>query len=322
MSWLVDGLLIGAAVAAAGVLIVGTGGLAAAAIVGGVAATGAGIGEVLSTMSWAPKDVVGAIVGQCSENVLINKKFAARAHPDLTNCCKHEPSQPPIAEGSATVRINGLPAARVSDRTSCSAAISNGSINVRIGGGRVQTDVIRPEDLVPGWVNAALFAAGLASAIILAGPVVAVAGLIGAYAGGGIGAYVGGEIWGEGSDAQKWATLGGSFVGGGLAAKGGAWFDKNYVITSEGLGSNFGNLRIRPRLPELDATGKVHGELPDYVPSNWTRDQLGDLKSDLEKSIEFRKQEQVQLGEDGPHRARINDEERLLRQINKKLSGS
>ncbi len=56
MSWLMKGLMIGAAIAVAGVLIAGTGGLAAVAIVGGVAAGGAGIGEMMSTMSFAPNN--------------------------------------------------------------------------------------------------------------------------------------------------------------------------------------------------------------------------------------------------------------------------
>jgi hypothetical protein len=72
----------------------------------------------------------------------------------------------------------------------------------------------------------------------------------------------------------------------------------------------------------LDMTGKVHGDLPTYPPSDWTRDQLEDLADDLRISVANRKAEQLRLGEDGPHRARIGQEETLLRQIERILSGS
>jgi hypothetical protein len=72
----------------------------------------------------------------------------------------------------------------------------------------------------------------------------------------------------------------------------------------------------------LDSTGKVHGELPDRIPNNWTSDELEGFAADLRVSIANRKAEQLRLGEDGPHRARIGQEEQLLRQIEKILSGS
>jgi RHS repeat-associated protein len=71
-----------------------------------------------------------------------------------------------------------------------------------------------------------------------------------------------------------------------------------------------------------DATGKVHGDLPKRVPDSWTREEMQEAAGELRKSIRRRKAEQVQLGEDGPHRARIAEEEQLLRQVEKKLSGS
>jgi Pretoxin HINT domain len=72
----------------------------------------------------------------------------------------------------------------------------------------------------------------------------------------------------------------------------------------------------------LDSTGKVHGELPGYVPSDMTTEQMEELESDLQQSISTRQAEQDALGEDGPHRARINDEIRFLRQIQNTLGGS
>jgi hypothetical protein len=53
---------VGAAVGVGAALVIGTGGLAAAAIVGGLAAGGAGVGELLSSMSWGPKEVCGMII--------------------------------------------------------------------------------------------------------------------------------------------------------------------------------------------------------------------------------------------------------------------
>jgi hypothetical protein len=76
-----------------------------------------------------------------------------------------------------------------------------------------------------------------------------------------------------------------------------------------------------------DATGKMHGPLPNPAEAqqkiqNMTREGLEQSAEELEKSIATRKAEQVRLGEEGPHRARIGQEEDLLRAIRKKLSGS
>jgi RHS repeat-associated protein len=75
------------------------------------------------------------------------------------------------------------------------------------------------------------------------------------------------------------------------------------------------------RLPALDATGKVHGDIPGHIPPNAKREELEELSVDLRKSIEFRKGEATRLGEDGPHRNRIREEENFLRQIDKALGG-
>jgi RHS repeat-associated protein len=72
----------------------------------------------------------------------------------------------------------------------------------------------------------------------------------------------------------------------------------------------------------IDKTGKVHGEIPSNVQSGATTERLRELSHDLRKSIEMRKLEQNRLGEHGPHRERIRQEEQLLRQIDKALSGS
>jgi hypothetical protein len=72
----------------------------------------------------------------------------------------------------------------------------------------------------------------------------------------------------------------------------------------------------------LDATGKVHGNLPSYVPGDWTAAELEQLESDLHQSIATRQDEQLRLGEEAGHRARIGEERDLLRQVQKVLSGS
>ena len=76
--------------------------------------------------------------------------------------------------------------------------------------------------------------------------------------------------------------------------------------------------------PGLDATGKIHtaGDLPNYVPSNWTTEQLQQLESDLQQSIETRQQGLQDLGEEAAHMRRLQEEIRLLRQVQKRLSGT
>jgi len=218
MNWLLAGLLAGAAIAVAGVAIVGTGGLAAVAIVGSGAALGAGIGEVISTISWAPKEVCGVITGACSSNVFTNGRPAARVNVDFAICSKHPGAPLPIVNGSDSVFINGQPAARVADAISCGAVITSGSNNVYIGGGR--TGPIPSESLVPAGVHAALLVVGISAAVVLAGPVVAAGALVAGIVGGAAGAWLGGKLFGEGSDGQKWSALAGGLLGGVLGAKG------------------------------------------------------------------------------------------------------
>lgn len=92
-------------------------------------------------------------------------------------------------------------------------------------------------------------------------------------------------------------------------------------VVREGVGLA-GRLLKGVPVPALDATGKVHGALPGHIPGNWTGSQLEELAGDLRSSIRTRKLEQARLGEHGPHRRQIFEEERLLRQVEKRLSGS
>ncbi len=253
MNWLIRGAVIGAAIGLGAIAIAGTGGLAAVAIVGGLAAGGAGIGEALSSMSGVAKEVSGMIVGPGSVNVFTNGKPAARAHLDMVMCSKHPPAPLPIATGSATVYINGQPAARVDDTIACSAVITSGSGNVYIGGGSEQTDPISPEDLVPPLVHAAMLVVGVGSAVILAGPIVAVAGLALGTAGGMGGHWAGGKIWGEGSDGQKWSALGGGIVGGLLGGRGGMVLAGKFIPKPMTPTAGF----IKGGLPGVKAVGRT-----------------------------------------------------------------
>ncbi|WP_256352550.1 PAAR domain-containing protein [Pseudomonas sp. PDM31] len=246
LSGLLGGLALGAGAVLIGIAIVGTAGfgaIALGAMVGAGAATGAGIGQLLGSLSFATHDA--GQINSGSGNVFINGRAAARAHVDTAVCTQHGSAPQILAQGSDSVCINGQPAARVGDRTVCDGKISAGSANVFIGGGTDTTDPINPE--VPEWLERAVLVVGLASAFVLASPVVVVAGLVGAVAGGLAGNWAGGELFGQGSDGQKLMAFGGALLGGGLGAKGGKWFDARYEIKVQGVGSNLANVKIVPK---------------------------------------------------------------------------
>jgi len=164
---------------------------------------------------------VGNITATGSPNVFTNGLRAIRAHLDTAKCDKHTDTEK-IATGSGKVFINSMPAARVDDKTTCSATITKGSPNVNIGGETVQTDEIHAEDLVPTWVHVAMFVVGAGAAFVLAAPAVAIGGIVGGIAGGLGGGMLGGKLFGEGTDGQKWSMLAGSLLGGWYGAKWGS----------------------------------------------------------------------------------------------------
>lgn len=272
---LLAGVVVGAAIAAIGIATVGTGGLMAVAIVGAGAAMGGGLGEAFSGLSFVPKQVAGKIAGVCSKNVFTNGLAAARAHLDRITCDKHPSPPAPIASGSGTVFINSMPAARVDDKTGCGGDITEGSSNVFIGGGTVQTDPIHPENLVPDWVHYSLMVVGLGAGIVIAGPVIAVGGFIVGYGGGYAGSWVGGKIFGQGSDGQIYSAILGSFAGGWLGAKKApnVWnFAKRIEVKPipGALGANGGNIRVslKPKPPVLPPKPVVPPKtLADLVPN-------------------------------------------------------
>ncbi|WP_198294254.1 PAAR domain-containing protein [Burkholderia ubonensis] len=213
--WMIAGLVAGALVGAAAVLLTGGAALTVFAAMAAGAAAGGGLGEVLGTMSWAPRHVTGSLI-RGSPNVFINSRPAMRAQLSLGVCSDHPGPPQIVGQGSSTVYINDHPASRKEDKLMCSAVINDGSPNVFIGGATVGE--VDPE--IPAWVNWAMLGVGVAAAAVLAGPLVAVLGTIGGIGGGEIGSWLGGKAFGEGSDGQKWSMLGGSLVGGAAAGKG------------------------------------------------------------------------------------------------------
>ncbi|NWC93005.1 MULTISPECIES: PAAR domain-containing protein [unclassified Pseudomonas] len=290
---LLAGLAIGAGAVLVGIAFVATGGLGAVALcamVGAGAATGAGIGQLLGSLSFACHGAGQIKTG--SGNVFTNGKAAARAHVDTAVCDQHGPAPQIVAQGSDSVYINGQPAARVGDRTVCDGKISSGSANVFIGGGTETTDVISPE--VPGWLERAVMVVGLGSAFVLASPVIVIAGLVGGIAGGLGGNWAGGKLFGEGSDGQKLMAFGGALLGGGLGAKGGKWFDARYEIKVQGLGSNLGNVKIVPK------NTPVSEPLPPTPPR---RGPDGRFLKSSEDPVQFNRKSQYPSG----YRAGVKD---------------
>ncbi len=167
------GALIGAAIGAA--VVVGavlTGGALAVAIVGvlgacGTISTGGFLGQMIGS-SLTRK--TGIIKAPCADRVYIEDKKAARsageggAGGDKVDCAGQPlgmSSHPHrvIAEGSATVFIEGLPAARKGDSIGCMAKIAEGSSRVFIWGGTKRYAPVDSE--VPWWLEWGLAALGV-----------------------------------------------------------------------------------------------------------------------------------------------------------------
>ena len=72
-----------------------------------------------------------------SANVMVNRLPATMIYLASGDCSHHGPIPAPrVASGSETVRINGRPAARITELMDCDAVIRTGSPNVNIGGPR------------------------------------------------------------------------------------------------------------------------------------------------------------------------------------------
>lgn len=228
--WMIAGLIGGAILGAAAVAVTGGAALVVVSAAAAGACTAGGIGEVLGSMSWAPRHNTGKLLTG-SPNVFINSRAAIRAHLSNGACDEHSGSLQRVAEGSDKVFINTFPAARIGDRLTCSAEIFSGSENVLIGGQKIQTDEINPE--IPGWVNWLMLGIGAGAVAILASPAIALLGTLGALGGGYAGNWAGGKLFGEGSDGQKWSMLLGSVIGGAAGGKGGMKFDAWRALKNE-----------------------------------------------------------------------------------------
>ena len=136
----VGGLVLGAAIASGGIVI-------AVAAVGAVGAVGLGgvsggqLAKGLQTVFHLPDPETGALVCEASPDVWAGGRRSARAKLDAAVTCDGlwsmaHPAYGPvkIAEGSKTVIINGFPAARVTSKLVCGAAIGSGEDTVIIGG--------------------------------------------------------------------------------------------------------------------------------------------------------------------------------------------
>jgi RHS repeat-associated protein len=273
MGWMIAGIIAGAVLGAALVAVTGGAALVVVAAIAAGAAAGGGIGQLLATMSWAPVDISGSLI-KGSANVFTNGRPAVFAHLCLGACSQHGYPPQVVAEGSGTVLINGWPAARKGDHLTCDAKIAEGAGNVIIGGPTAQTDAISPE--IPEWVNWTLLAVGFAAAVVLAGPIVAIVGTAGGFAGGAGGNWLGGKIFGEGSDGQKWMMLGGSVLGGVAGAKGGGWLAGRVIPNpSTGLQAfakggvpameNFNAAAAKSALPEETLSTEAEGRSPSCV---------------------------------------------------------
>ncbi len=164
LSGMMAGTLVGAAVAAAGGVVSGVllaTGLAASCLGVGLVLVGAALalGWLSSELATSARDSIAVngerrvrkrgVISSGSPNVLINGKSAALASLSQVQCDDDGHSMH-MAEGAASVTINGQPASRINDRTSCDGRIIHGSANVLIGGPAVKTAEITPE--VPEWL--------------------------------------------------------------------------------------------------------------------------------------------------------------------------
>ncbi|MGD8165579.1 PAAR domain-containing protein [Pantoea sp. FN0307] len=289
--WLIAGAIGGALVAAAAIAVTGGAALVAVSAVAAGACTGGGLGELLGSMSWAPRHVTGQLASGSSD-VYINNRPAIRAHLSTGACDEHSGSPQRVAEGSIKVFINSYPAARIGDRLTCSAEIFSGSPDVFIGGGMIQTDEISPE--IPDWINWAMLGIGGAALAVLASPAIAVLGTLGGMGGGYAGSYLGGELFGEGSDGQKWMMLAGSLVGGAAGGKGGMKFDtwhQNRLIKTNGVPvseETFKNIQMLPKgtkpLPET------------YLPKSYINKHAKEFESGASRLVARKDYDKYGLG--------------------------
>ncbi len=281
----IAGAVIGAGLMVGAALIIGTGGLAAPALIGAAlagAAMGAWVGEFAGSLSFFNNETGNIATG--SPDIFVNFKPLARAIADTGKCNKDGPEPTQIATGSSNVFINGFPAARVDDKLICGSFIVEGSPNVFIGGGQVTFKTVEEE--VPWWLHGIVMGGGIAGALLLGGWAVIpgmVGGFAAGYVGGGVMGWVGRQagdwlsekVGGTPSDWEKAGAFVGQAVGGWLGAKGGpkaSELARRIEVEPNTLGMNGGNIRIPPRQRPLKTKEMQRAykgeEIPDN-PNNW-----------------------------------------------------
>ncbi|MGH9760812.1 MAG: DUF6531 domain-containing protein, partial [Blastocatellia bacterium] len=174
MLGMVAGMLLGAALVA--IFAAGTvasGGLLAAAVVGGAVAAGGLAGEKIaqgvSSIMHLSGLVTGNLLMPMSQDVIVGYLPSARAKVDGGPCnglfsVNHFPMPLAlIAQGSDSVDINNLPAARVADKLVCGADIQKGEDTVIIGGG---TKTVLPIFDMETIMHNVLIGLGLVCAVV------------------------------------------------------------------------------------------------------------------------------------------------------------
>jgi uncharacterized Zn-binding protein involved in type VI secretion len=211
---MMGGMLLGAAVgvaliAAAPVGAVVAVSMATCAAIGCVAGGGLAGGQLVRGFQKAcglPDLQTGILGPLASPNVRIGNLFAARVMDTAVACdglmsCAH-PSLPaaPIAEGAATVRINNRPAARVTSKLVCGAAIKDGSSTVQIGGPTIRVlDVNDPEAEAQDFLGKVVLASAVGLVLLNPATLVPILGFVALNEGVG---DVADAIWGKDSGAR------------------------------------------------------------------------------------------------------------------------
>jgi len=223
------GMALGAlAFGALAVATVATGGLLGAVLIGAAAAGGASLGGMIGKRyGQKAKKPTGPIIMPCSIDVLYENVPAA--HTTSAVMCSGMPGTPAphpamlIAEGSSTVFINGMMAARKGSKATCSATIGEGCGSIIIGGDTATHPglTIKPE--FPEWLDTTINVLGLIGivGIFTIGIVPGLIALAGGLAGGFIFSWIGTSFLGmeAGGDAHFWFSLAGGFIGGIAAAR-------------------------------------------------------------------------------------------------------
>lgn len=250
-------LLAGATIATGGGALILAGALLAGA--GGGALAGMNLGATFKKGTGLP-----ILTGAARTFIGQDRRPAARAVADQVSC--HTPQL--IAEGSLTVFVERMPAARRTDMTACGGKIDEGWPTVFIG--KEAGRYLAVESEVPSWmVTAAKWSMiigtglGLAGGVLVAGVAVTALGFAGGWAGGKLGGHLGGEL-GEYLGGERGRIVGeylggelGGLVGGHLGGKLGQRVAPAEIAAARNA--------LKP-FPELAARiAKAPGESPTHI---------------------------------------------------------